>query len=126
VRSVLLADLVLLLHLIFILWVIGGGLLVWRRPRLAWLHLPAVVWGVLVELNGWLCPLTPLEDSLRGASAVSGRQGDMIERLLTPLIYPDWLSPGIQCALGLGVLLWNLAVYVLLWRSRGHQRRFQV
>ncbi|OQX18179.1 MAG: hypothetical protein BWK76_08270 [Desulfobulbaceae bacterium A2] len=111
-----LADLVLILHLAFVVFVVGGGLLVWRWPGLAWLHLPAAAWGALVELAGWYCPLTTLEERLRAPEA--GQATDCIGRLLTSLIYPVGLTREIQLALGLAVLALNGVVYALLWRRR--------
>jgi hypothetical protein len=82
------ADLVVLAHLGFILFVILGGLLVLRWPRMAWIHLPAVIWGALIEFAGWICPLTPLENWLREASGTAGYQGGFIEHYLVPIVYP--------------------------------------
>lgn len=110
----LLADLILLLHLGFILFVVLGGLLVWRRAWVAWLHLPAAAWGVLVELMGWICPLTPLENRLRRLAGQSGYDGDFIAAYLLPLIYPHGLTREIQIGLGLAVLLVNLLLYARL------------
>jgi hypothetical protein len=115
------ADLVVLAHFLFILLVVFGGLLVARWPRLAWIHLPAAIWGVLVELMGWYCPLTPLENRLRRAGGEAGYEGGFIEHYLVPLIYPDGLTPRIQIVLGLAVLLINLAVYgwiICRWKRR--------
>ena len=112
----LLADAVLVLHLAFILFVLCGALLVWRWPRVAWLHLPAVAWGVLLEWFGWLCPLTPLEVTLRRLAGKEGYTGGFIEHYLVPLIYPPGLTPAIQTAIGVGVLILNVALYGrLLW-----------
>jgi hypothetical protein len=105
------ADLVLIVHLAFIIFVMLGGLLVLRRPRLIWLHLPAVVWGAMSEFLGVLCPLTPLETTLRELGGGSGYEGDFIEHYLTAVIYPSGLTRGLQIALGLGALLLNMAIY---------------
>lgn len=118
----LLADAVVLLHGLFIVFAVAGGLLVLRWPRLAWLHLPAAVWGVLVELNHWMCPLTPLENRLRRAAGEAGYDGGFIEHYLIPLIYPAGLTPQVQLWLGGGVLLINLAVYLQVVR-RARRRR---
>lgn len=114
----LLADGVMLLHLAFILWVVAGGVLVLRRPRLAWLHLPAVIWGAAVEFFGLICPLTPLEDHLRREAGAAGLQGGFIEHYLLPLIYPGELTRALQIVLGLAVLAINGAVYGVLLRRR--------
>ena len=114
----LLADAVLLLHLAFMVFVLFGALLVWRWPRVAWLHLPAVAWGVLLEFFGWLCPLTPLEVTLRRAAGAAGYPGGFVEHYLAPLIYPAGLTPAIQAWIGAGVLVLNVALYGhLLWRA---------
>jgi hypothetical protein len=114
-----LADAVLLLHLAFVAFVAAGGLLVLRWPRLAWLHLPAAVWGALVELAGWICPLTPLENFLRERAGRTGYSGDFVEHYLMLLIYPSGLTANMQLLLGVGVLAVNLAIYAaVLFRAR--------
>lgn len=119
--SAWLADLVVVVHLLFILFVAAGALLLFRWPRLAWMHLPAAIWGVLVEWAGWICPLTPLENALRRAAGEAGYGGGFVERYLLPLIYPTGLTPAIQFALGAAVLVFNVAVYVIVYgvRRRG-------
>ena len=118
------ADAVVFSHLLFILFVLCGGLLVLRWNWLAWLHLPAVTWGMAVEFFHLYCPLTPLENRLRRAAGESGYNGGFIEHYLLPLIYPSGLTPSIQWVLGGLVLVLNLAVYLGLvlrqnrdWRS---------
>jgi len=113
----LLADLVLLLHAAFIVFVLLGGLLVWRWRWLIWLHIPAVIWGILIEVQGWLCPLTPLENRLRRAAGNDGYQTGFIDHYLAPLIYPAGLTPAIQLLLAGVVLLVNTLIYALLWRA---------
>ncbi|MBF6986459.1 DUF2784 domain-containing protein [Cupriavidus sp. IK-TO18] len=118
--SAWLADLVVIVHGLFIVFVVAGGLLVLRWPRLAWVHLPAAAWGVLIEWSGWICPLTPLENALRSAAGEAGYSGGFIERYLLPLIYPPGLTPAVQLWLGLVVLVVNVAVYAVWWRRRRH------
>jgi len=112
------ADFVLVVHLGFILFVVFGGWFVLRRPWIAWLHLPAALWGAVIEFTGWVCPLTPLENRLRAASGSAGYDGSFIEHYLIPLIYPTAMNRGLQIALGLGVILINSAFYGLLIRRR--------
>lgn len=107
------ADIVLLLHLCFIVFVIAGGFLLLKWRGLVWVHLPAVAWGALVEFTGWVCPLTPLEHHLRSLAGESSAEGDFIGRYLPPLLYPAALTREIQLLLGMLVLLVNLALY---WR----------
>lgn len=112
------AAAVLLLHLSFILFVVAGGLLVLRRAWWAALHLPAVVWGVAVELTSASCPLTGLENSLRMQAGQTGYSGGFIEHYLLRTIYPPDLTRNIELMLAAGVLLINVAVYArLLWRK---------
>lgn len=108
------ADTVALLHGAFVLFVVGGGLRVWRWPWLAWLHLPAVAWGALIEFTGWICPLTPLEQHLRQIIGQAGYAGGFMDHYLLALLYPAGLTREGQWALGAGVLVINGAVYGLL------------
>jgi hypothetical protein len=108
-----LADLVLLLHLGFVAFVVLGGFLVYRRPRIAWLHVPAVLWGVLTEYAGIICPLTPLENRLRRLGGQEGFAGGFIDHYLTALLYPEGLTRRMQWALGTAALVINLVIY---WR----------
>lgn len=119
------ADLVLMVHLAFVLVVLLGGFFVLRRPGLMRYHLPAVVWGALVELTGLVCPLTPLEVALRELGGGGEYQGDFIEHYLTALLYPSGLTRGAQIALGAAVLLLNAAIYGygLIRRRRSRFRR---
>lgn len=111
------ADAVVVIHLLFILFVLFGGLLVLRRPWLALLHLPAVTWGAVVEFFHLYCPLTPLENRLRQAAGQAGYEGGFIEHYLIPLIYPRGLTPQMQLCFGGVVVLLNGGVYLyLLWR----------
>jgi hypothetical protein len=114
----ILADLVVGLHALFVVFVILGGLLALRWPWVAAAHLPAAVWGALIELNGWVCPLTPLEKSLRAAAGQAGYQGGFIEHYLLPVLYPAGLTRGVQLVLGSLVIAVNLVVYALLLRRR--------
>jgi len=111
-----LADSVLVLHFCFVVFVLGGGLLVLRWPRLAWLHLPAAGWAVVVEMLGWICPLTPLENHFRALAGAEVYAGDFIQRYCLPLMYPEGLTPQIQMLLGLGVLAVNAAIYAVVIR----------
>jgi hypothetical protein len=120
--AALLADLVLGLHAAFVAFVIAGGLLVLRRPGLAWLHLPAAAWGAAIEFGGWICPLTPLENRLRAAAGEAGYAGDFLGHWLQLLLYPPGLTREIQLALGAGVLLVNGVVYALMLRRKLRRR----
>ena len=106
-----LADLIVALHLVFVLFVVLGGLLVIRRPLTAWLHIPAAIWGVLIEYTGWICPLTPLENSLRARGGQAGYSSGFIEHYIQPLVYPAGLTRSTQVVLGSVVLLLNLTAY---------------
>lgn len=119
----LLADLVLVVHLLFIAFVIAGGFAAVRWPRLAWAHVPCFVWGALIEFAGWICPLTPLEVRLRIASGQAGYSGGFIERYLLPVIYPGALTREIQIWLGLSVLALNAVAYAWLFRRLRRRAR---
>ncbi len=112
----LLADLVVLVHFGFVLFVVLGGLLALRWPRAAWLHLPAALWGAGIEFAAGICPLTPLENHLRRLGGEAGYAGGFVEHYLLPVLYPDGLTRTVQLALGTFVLVLNLVVYAILWR----------
>lgn len=112
------ADLLVILHLGFILFVVLGGLLVLKWGRLALLHLPCVAWGALLEFNGWLCPLTPLENHFRQSAGASGYSGGFIDHYLIPLIYPSGLDRESQFILGIIVVMINLVLYTLVLLKR--------
>ncbi len=113
----LLADLVFLVHLAFVLFVVFGAVAVWYRPRLAWLHVPAAAWGALIEFAGWICPLTPWEQSLRALAGEQGFTGGFVEHYLVPVVYPAGLTREIQIVLGVLVLTINSVAYFLILRK---------
>jgi Protein of Unknown function (DUF2784) len=121
----ILADITVGLHLLFVVFVIAGGLLVLRWPRLVWVHIPAAVWGALIEFAGWVCPLTPLEQALRNAAGEAGYRGGFIEHYLLPVLYPSGLTRGIQIGLGMTVVLLNVLVYGYLLRRHRLSSRAQ-
>jgi hypothetical protein len=112
------ADAVVLLHVGFVLFAVFGGWLVRRRPRLAWVHLPALLWAGAVEFAGWICPLTPLEDWLRVRGGGTGYRGDFIAHYLLPVLYPAGLTRSVQLLLGLLLLLFNAGAYAWVLRSK--------
>ena len=116
------ADLTLVLHLLFIIFVLFGGLLCLHRAWWAWLHLPAMIWGVWVEWTGWICPLTPLEGHLRRLAGQHGYDGEFISHYLLPILYPPGLSSGMQLILGGVVIVFNLLLYLTIM-TRLRRRR---
>ena len=117
-----LADLVLVVHLGFVLFVVLGGLVAVKWPRVAWLHVPAAIWGVLIEYSGWICPLTPLENSLRVRGGQAGYSGGFIAHYIQPVLYPAGLTRSTQVVLGSVVLILNLTAYgIVVARTRRGQ-----
>ena len=118
-----LADLVVGVHALFVAFVVVGGLLVLRWPWVAALHVPAAVWGALIEFQGWICPLTPLENALRAAAGQAGYRGGFIEHYLLPVLYPAGLTRSVQLVLGALVIVVNVVVYaVVVWRLARRRR----
>lgn len=111
----LLADLTLVLHAMFILFVVAGGILVFWWRGVAWFHIPCASWGALIEFKGWICPLTHLENDLRAKAGTGGYRGGFIDQYLMPLIYPEGLTSDVQLMLGMAVILINATIYSLLW-----------
>ena len=107
----ILADATALLHFAFVLFVALGGLLVLRWRRLAWIHLPAAVWGALIEIMNWTCPLTAYENLFRVRGGMQGYGDDFIAAHIFRLIYPDGLTRTMQLAIAAFVLIINTAVY---------------
>lgn len=114
----LLADALVVIHLAFIAFVVAGGLLVLRWPRLAWAHLPAVAWGIYAEATATICPLTPIENELRRQAGEGGYPGGFVEHYLVPVVYPAGLTPRGQLTLAVGVAAINLAVYAVILNRR--------
>jgi len=112
------AVLVLAFHLGFVLFVVFGAVLVLRRPRLAWLHLPAAAWGVFIELTGRGCPLTLLENLLRLRAGLEGYAGGFLEHYILWLLYPQGLTRTVQLVLACAVLAINGVLYAGIWRMR--------
>ena len=110
-----LAEIVLVLHFCFVIFVVLGGLLVLRRHRLAWLHVPAVIWGVLIEFLWWACPLTTLENRLRQLGGEAGYETGFIDYYVSAVLYAP-LSPEMRVTLGLLLIGFNLLVYLYLLR----------
>jgi len=122
--AVILADSLVILHLLFVAFVMAGGFLLVRWPKLVWVHLPAAAWGAIVEFTGWICPLTPLENRLRMLGGGSAYSGGFVERYLLPVLYPENLTLSIQQMLGGVVVGVNLVAYALAYRAlrRRHER----
>ena len=116
-------DLVVAVHLLFVVFVVIGGLLLLRWPGLIWLHLPAVAWGVFIEFSGGICPLTPLENQLRLEAGQDAYSGGFVEHYLLPILYPDNLTLDVQQVLGTLVILVNLAIYAWVFRVLQQRRR---
>jgi hypothetical protein len=110
------ATAIALLHLSFILFVLFGAFLAFRWPRMMWVHLPAAVWGVLIELFGWWCPLTKWENYFLQRAGRAGYAGGFVSHYIMPIIYPAGLTRGLEIAIGVFVLAINLAVYVRVFR----------
>lgn len=115
------ADIVLLLHFAFILFVLAGGILVFRWHWLIWFHIPAALWGAVVVIAGWICPLTPVENMLRQAGGGQSYSGSFIERYLFPVIYPSGLDRETFIAMGVTVVVINLVVYTMFFFKKARR-----
>jgi len=112
------ANSILMVHFAFILFVVFGGLLVFYKKWMPWLHIPAIFWAVLIEFFGWICPLTPMENHFRVLAGQSGYNQGFIQHYLLTVIYPDGLTRQVQILLGLGVLILNLLVYAVFLKKK--------
>jgi hypothetical protein len=119
-----LADAIFVAHFIFIAFVVCGGLLVIRRPRIAFMHLPAAIWGAAVEIFSWICPLTPLENYFRNLAGGNSYSGDFIARYLLLVIYPENLTTAMQYVFGGLVIFINIIIYAIaIYKHRSVQTR---
>ena len=116
--TLFLADVVLVVHALFIVFVIFGGLIVLKWRKVIWLHIPCVLWGTLIEFFGWICPLTYLENYFREIGNANYYTSSFIQHYLLPIIYPPGLTTGIQILLGITVIVVNLVIYCIVWRYR--------
>ena len=110
-----LADLVVILHGFFVLFVLLGGFLVLWKSCVAWYHIPAVFWAASIEFFGWICPLTPLENMLREKGGVAGYDIGFVEHYIVPILYPAFLTRQMQINLGIIVLSINIGIYFTVW-----------
>jgi hypothetical protein len=117
----LLVDALVVAHLAFTAFVVLGGLLVLRWPHIAWLHVPAAAWGAWIEVAGWICPLTPLENLLRAEAGQTGYETSFVEHYLLPVLYPAGLTREVQWLLAAVVMAVNGGIYTLALRRR-HRR----
>ena len=115
----ILANVVVVAHVLSIAFIVLGGFLTWRWRWVAWIHIPFAVWGVLLEYVGWICPLTPLENAFREKAGEAGYHGGFIDHYILPLIYPETLSGNVQLVLGTFVLVVNIIAYAGFVRRHG-------
>jgi hypothetical protein len=118
-----LADALVVFHFCFVLFVITGGLFVLRWRWMALLHIPAALWGMIVEWTGWICPLTPLENRLRERGGDVAYQGDFVNHYIMPVLYPDGLTRDFQITFGTLILMITLLMYLAAFTARGGRRR---
>ena len=114
-----LASLVVLAHMAFVAFVVAGGVLALRWPRVAWVHLPAALWGAMIALVGWICPLTPFENWLRVRGGTAAYDSGFLEYYLLPVLYPVAMTRGLQIGMGVLVVLVNALVYWRIFHARG-------
>lgn len=118
--SRLLADIILFFHFAFVVFAIFGGLIVLYKRRVAWLHVPVVLWSSVINLASWVCPLTPLENMFRSAAGQAGYEGGFVEHYIAPLVYPGGMPRELEIVAGVSILVWNgfMYTYIAIWARR--------
>jgi hypothetical protein len=119
----LLADLVLVLHFAFVIFAVFGGALVLRYPNMLKVHLLALSWAIVVQWADWVCPLTPLENYLRGLGGEAGYDGSFVEHFVLKILYPQELTPELRTTLGLALIIMNVAIYTFVMAGKRRQAR---
>ncbi|MFP4514043.1 MAG: DUF2784 domain-containing protein [Acidimicrobiales bacterium] len=114
------ADVVVALHLSFIVFMAVGGFMAWRWRWVPWIHLPLVAWGAAISVLRFRCPLTPLEIHLRELAGQSGYDGGFIDHYIMAIIYPSGLTPTIQLWMAIGLVTLNVVAYGVLSTRRHH------
>jgi len=118
VHCAVLAEAVVFLHFAFVLFVVLGGICVLFRYRFIYAHLPALAWGIAIELGGWICPLTPLENTARRCAGQAGYSGSFLRHYLLDILYPDGFDRTMQLQLAGLLVAFNLAIYIYLFYRR--------
>jgi hypothetical protein len=121
----LLADIVLIIHIAFVLYALLGAFLVLKWRWTVWVHLPAAFWAAFIEFTGWICPLTPLENMLRHQARDSVYHTGFIEHYILPVLYPAALNENTQFILGIIVLLVNLSIYGWIFKRAPFRQRLK-
>jgi hypothetical protein len=110
----LLADLTAITHLAFVIFIILGGLFAFKWKRMAWVHIPAAVWGAMIEFYGWICPLTYMENYFREEAGIDTMSHGFVAHYIMPVLYPAELTKDLQIKLGIFVIVINLIIYSLV------------
>jgi asparagine N-glycosylation enzyme membrane subunit Stt3 len=119
--SKILADTVLLIHFAFVFFAVFGGISVLYKRSLAWFHIPVVLWSSVINLGGWICPLTPLENYFRSQAGRAGYEGGFVQHYIESLVYPGGMPRNFELIAGISILAWNGLVYLfvlLYWKQR--------
>jgi hypothetical protein len=117
------ADIIMLLHMLFTLFVMFGSLLALYKRWIVWLHIPVVLWGVAIAVIGWICPLTPLENAIRIAAGQEGYSGGFVEHYLITIIYPDGLTRRGQLILAGLIIVVNILLYGFVLRKKRAKKK---
>ena len=108
------ADLILIIHFTFVLFVVFGALLIFVSIKIIFIHIPAVIWGSYIELTNSICPLTYLENWFLHKANLTTYSEGFIQNYLVPIVYPMNLTKDLQIYLGIALIVLNIIVYVLI------------
>lgn len=115
------ANIVLLIHFAIVLFAVFGALGVLASARWPWYHLPVVIWSSAVNLAGWTCPLTPLENRFRVAAAGQGYEGGFVQHYVGSLVYPGGMPRRFELIAGVAIVVWNALLYGVLYGWLAHR-----
>tara|TARA_Y100001968_G_C19061600_1_gene574042 strand:+ start:187 stop:573 length:387 start_codon:yes stop_codon:yes gene_type:complete len=110
-----LAKIVLLIHLLFIFFVVFGAFSCLISNKFFYLHLMALSWGIYIEFTSSICPLTYLENWLLIRDQASFYDDGFIENYILKIIYPKGITPDVQMILGFLLIILNVWFYALVF-----------
>ena len=111
------AEIILIIHFLFIIFVIFGALLFFVAKKIVFIHIPAIIWGTYIELTHSICPLTYLENWFLHKANLTTYSEGFIQNYLVPIVYPVSLTKDLQIYLGITLIVINIIIYAFIFNK---------